>query len=327
MNSHKCLIWDTLASISSKSGDYDIVDSARAGGRYKISGSANERVATLDKRQKALLTTVLIEQRRSGDSTPYIDFDMLNQVGSLKELSFARRIEGFFRWLNERKFRLGDSIDVLDGTHGFEMEKQRSFLQAYTEMHDLKEVKPFLILLSQMGYIEIISHNHIAILKPKGFEKLEEIGTSAIDTKQAFIAMWFNAETESAYSLGIKEAVLKSGYEPMRIDQKEHSNKIDDEIISEIRRSRFVIADFTSGFAGEGDDRTLIARGGVYYEAGFAQGMGLPVIWTCREDCLKHIHFDTRQYAHIVWKEPGDLKEQLTKRITAVIGWGPNARV
>ena len=33
--------------------------------------------------------------------------------------------------------------------------------------------------------------------------------------------------------------------EPVRIDQKERLNKIDDEIIAEIRRSRFLVADFT----------------------------------------------------------------------------------
>ena len=40
----------------------------------------------------------------------------------------------------------------------------------------------------------------------------------------------------------------------------------------QIRKSKFLIADFTG------------QRGGVYYEAGFAYGLGLPVIWTCRKD-------------------------------------------
>ena len=56
-----------------------------------------------------------------------------------------------------------------------------------------------------------------------------------------------------------------------------------------------VVADFTHGRAG--------ARGGVYYEAGLARGLGLPVIWTCREDMFDELHFDTRQYPHIGWTE------------------------
>jgi hypothetical protein len=34
-------------------------------------------------------------------------------------------------------------------------------------------------------------------------------------------------------------------------------------------------------------------RGGVYWEAGFAQGLGIPVIRTCKSDELWKLHFDT----------------------------------
>ena len=111
---------------------------------------------------------------------------------------------------------------------------------------------------------------------------------------------------------GFDPAIREAGYEPVRIDQKEHVNKIDDEIISEIRRSRFVVADFTHGHSG--------ARGGVYYEAGFAHGLNIPVIFSCREDVLQRVHFDTRQYNHLVWKTAQELRSKLVNRIAAVIG-------
>ena len=60
----------------------------------------------------------------------------------------------------------------------------------------------------------------------------------------------------------------------MRIDQKEHLNRIDDEIIAEIRRTRFLVADCTQGETGP--------RGGVYYEAGFAHGLKIPVVMKFR---------------------------------------------
>ena len=75
------------------------------------------------------------------------------------------------------------------------------------------------------------------------------------------------------------------------------------------------MADFTHGNSG--------ARGSVYYEAGFAQGLKIPVIFTCRKNAIKRIHFDTRQYNHIVWETPVELKDRLTNRIAAVIGDGP----
>src|SRR5436305_13402542 len=97
---------------------------------------------------------------------------------------------------------------------------------------------------------------------------------------------------------GFDRAVRDAGYRPLRIDRKEHNNKIDDEIVAEIRRSKFVIADFTSE-----PDRP---RGGVYFEAGYAMGFGTPVIWTCKEDLISQVHFDTRQFNHIIWKTPDD---------------------
>ena len=47
-------------------------------------------------------------------------------------------------------------------------------------------------------------------------------------------------------------------------------------------------------------------RGGVYYEAGFAHGLGLPVIFMCRDG--DELHFDVRQYNCIFWKPDQLLK-------------------
>jgi len=127
--------------------------------------------------------------------------------------------------------------------------------------------------------------------------------------------MWFDESMKAAYEEGIEPAILEAGYEPLRIDRKEHINRIDDEIIAGIRRSRFLVADFTQGEPG--------ARGGVYYEAGFAHGLNIPVIFTCRSDVIAKVHFDTRQYNHIAWESPADLQQRLTQRISATIGDGP----
>ena len=128
--------------------------------------------------------------------------------------------------------------------------------------------------------------------------------------------MWFDGSTNEAFRNGIEPAIMNAGYECFRIDRKEHINKIEDEIIAEIRRSRFLVADFTHGDKG--------ARGSVYYEAGFAHGLGLPVIFTCRKDAIKTLHFDTAHYLHIDWNDPAELRERLKKRILAVIGEGPS---
>jgi hypothetical protein len=53
--------------------------------------------------------------------------------------------------------------------------------------------------------------------------------------------------------------------------------------------------------------------------AGFAMGLGIPVIWTVREDQIGQVHFDTRQYNHIVYDSAEDLRKKLHNRIAATI--------
>ena len=99
-----------------------------------------------------------------------------------------------------------------------------------------------------------------------------------------------------AYNRGIRPAIENTGYEAFKINDKPDVDKIDDEIIGEIRRSRFLVADFTHGEKG--------ARGGVYYEAGFAYGLGLHVVRSCHKKIVdeNELHFDVRQHYHVVWK-------------------------
>ena len=149
-------------------------------------------------------------------------------------------------------------------------------------------------------------------ISPKGWAYLESLRHGSPDSQIGFIAMWFDKSVDPA-SLAIEAGIRNSGHEPLRIDRKEHNNKIDDEIVAGIRRSKFLVADFTGH------------RGGVYFETGFATGLGLPVIWLCRQDELEKTHFDTRQYNFIVWEADklAELSKALQNRIEATIGRGP----
>jgi nucleoside 2-deoxyribosyltransferase len=191
-------------------------------------------------------------------------------------------------------------------------------LLAETESKNVQELSQLLHLLKETRLVQGTFYTSgSANVRPtvQGWQKLDELNRPRTDSAQAFVAMWFSELTNEAYSNGIEPALNGTGYRPIRIDKKEHNNKIDNEIIAEIRRSRFLVADFTC--------EAKIVRGGVYYEAGFAQGLGIPVIWTCKDTSLNDLHFDTRQYSHIVWKTPADLLVQLRNRIGATIGDGP----
>jgi hypothetical protein len=127
--------------------------------------------------------------------------------------------------------------------------------------------------------------------------------------------MWFNPIMDEVWTEGFHPGIEDAGYKALRIDRHPHNNRIDDEIIVKIKESKFLVADFTA------------RRGGVYFEAGFALGLGKPVIWTVREPELRKIHFDTRQYCFIPWTCDNlpKLREDLRLRIEATIGKGPLA--
>lgn len=148
-------------------------------------------------------------------------------------------------------------------------------------------------------------------LTAKGYIAADELRARRAASSQAFVAMWFDDVMTSAFENGLAPAIRGAGYQPLRIDKKEHANKVDDEMIAEIRRSAFVGAYFTGH------------RGGVYFEAGFAMGLNLPVIWTCRKDHMAELHFDIRQYNCIDWQDENDLRERLQLRIEALLGAGP----
>jgi len=307
-----CAIWGTPAQTLEKAGDFEVFDSPRAGGKYWISGTGLGQLISFTDNAKLLLTTWLCEQRHAGIDVPKIESNILELIKSRRRLSVPKRLTAGLTFLGRNIPQLGVSITIGDNSHN----TMRFF--AETESRNLQETSTLLAMLRDMGFVQgAFSTSGFANVQPSvaGWLELEKLSRPQTDSSQAFVDMWFDGTTNDAYVSGIAPALSDTGYKAVRIDKKEHNNKIDDEIIAEIRRSRFLVADFTC--------KPGNVRGGVYYEAGFARGLDIPVIWTCRATSIGDLHFDTRQYAHIMWKDSSDLYTQLKNRIGATIGDGP----
>ena len=146
------------------------------------------------------------------------------------------------------------------------------------------------------------------IITADGWKHLDEQSRPRVVSDQAFVAMSFDSSLLEAWENGIRLAAKRAGYKPFRTDAQPSIDRIDVRIMTEIRRSKIVIADVT------------LQRPGVYFEAGYAIGLGIPVFWCVRQDDLDKVHFDTRQYNHIVWETPADLEKKLHDFIFAVAG-------
>lgn len=319
----KCPIWNCshadnipeyyspTVSITQNKEGYE-VNSQYTDGKYRISYQTCKKLKENPKFSrnsfKAKLTTWLIQQRKRGKESPQITNNVLEEVQQRSRLPIDERVNNVLQYIQEENEKNKKS------------ECYQIILRAYSECATYDD---WCMMLGELQkYVEVKGDEYLSeffeiTLNDRGLERLDSIETST-NNKQAFVAMWFDKSMDDIYDKSIQPAIEEMGYKPMRIDRKGHNNKIDDEIIAEIRRSKFLIADFSHGEDG--------IRGGVYYEAGFAYGLNIPVIFTCRKEDAGSLHFDIRQFNHIIWEHAKDLKEKLKHRIGATIGDGPHSQ-
>lgn len=161
-----------------------------------------------------------------------------------------------------------------------------------------------IVISQQLGLLD----ERTGRITVEGWKRIDALRATQPKANRAFVAMWFDSQMEEAWFNGLKPGVDETGYYiAERVNSEEHNDRIDFRIVAMIRRSGLVVADFTGG------------RGGVYFEAGLALGLGIPVVWTCRRDWMPKLHFDTNHYNHIVWDTPEDLRKQLTLRLNATV--------
>lgn len=148
----------------------------------------------------------------------------------------------------------------------------------------------------------------VGILIKNGYVKDQYSGIDNSNSKKAFVAMSFDPHLADNYSYGIKPAIEELGYDAIRMDKVPNNDKIDTKIIELISQSHFLVADFTGH------------RTGVYYEAGFARGIGIPVIQVCNSIDFDKLHFDIKTINTLKFDTASQLKNILIPHIDATIG-------
>lgn len=290
----------TMTYVGFAKEDANSVNCPRCG-HYVITRRAivNVRNTHLSDRQKANISAFLSEETDYKITSHSLEF-----FENLTEPNFIEKSNHLLRYLEK-----------LTVYAGFQIKEDKSMISRAWCLNEeeFSEVVQYLASMERILWEQVITDVTYKIL-PKGWMKLEELEVSQVDSKQAFVAMWFSDEMKNVYEQAIAPGILEAGYTPHRVDLREHNEKIDDEIISQIRKSKFLIADFTGH------------RGGVYFEAGFAKGLGLEVFWLCNQDDLDNLHFDIRQYNCVVWNfnDMADLRRRLCSRVESVLGNGKN---
>lgn len=118
---------------------------------------------------------------------------------------------------------------------------------------------------------------------------------------RCFVAMAFDHDdTDEIYDHAIKPILVRNRIQPIIINRREDNRDINNQIIDQLNRADFCIADLT------------YTRPSVYFEAGYAQ-REIEVIYTVRSDHLKRnqseelrVHFDLQMKPLITWKNADD---------------------
>jgi len=119
-----------------------------------------------------------------------------------------------------------------------------------------------------------------------------------------FTVMPFTPEFDDVYA-SYKQVCEEFGFKAHRTDTVETDERIVQRTIEGIRTSAFVIADVSE------------IKPNVFYELGFAQGFGKQVVVTARKGTT--LPFDISDVPGISWHGQENLKEQLRKRIGAIV--------
>ena len=143
----------------------------------------------------------------------------------------------------------------------------------------------------------------------EGWEQYEAERRGNVDGKYGFMAMQFgDNELDSFVTDVVKPAVTDGiGYDLINMNDVSKAGVIDNIMSVQIRSTTFVIADLTHD------------NNGAYWEAGYAEGLGKPVVYICKKDKFDKMktHFDTNHRTTITWSK--DDPEKFSRELIATL--------
>ena len=218
------------------------------------------------------------------------------------------QVDLFIRWLSENVEGPGEAIRVEANTH--------------SAIIGAKSIEGFGLVIRHLYEVGLITGTltedrgslveAYITLSFEGWEYYENLRVGGQSYRKAFIAMKFgDSLLDKIVDEIFRPCVKQTGFELIRLDDMPRAGLIDDRLRVEIQASDFIIADLTHDNLG------------AYWEAGYAEGLGKPVIYTCEKEKFQteKTHFDTNHHLTIIWEKesPEDAGESLKATIRATL--------
>jgi membrane protease subunit (stomatin/prohibitin family) len=125
------------------------------------------------------------------------------------------------------------------------------------------------------------------------------INNEEVDPNLVFVIIAFHDDMEPIFT-SIKSAAEAVGLVARRVKDVPGDYRITDQIIKMIRSARFVVADLTH------------ERPNVYFELGYARGVGKKVVTLAREGT--NVHFDVKDWTYISYTDSRPPQRDLEER-------------
>jgi hypothetical protein len=312
MSTNLCLICDTEATIdlNPKDGRLMFYIDCPHCTRYKI--DSNDTGYLKDQLKSdmdvAILSHAIYKMQRSAE----IPLLSQSNIALILQNPLPRPVEqmnNFVIWLGDNIPGLGEEVTINSLV-------MRSIIGTRTQK-GVGAIIDYLVEKKFVNLREVITmrdepQQWKLKMKMEGWEYYENLKQGSTTSRKAFMAMQYNnKELDEIVERYFRPAVKAAGYDLYRLDDIHKAGLIDDRLKVEIRTSRFLIADLTH------ENR------GAYWEAGFAQGLGKPVIYTCEASKFdeQYTHFDTNHHTTIKWdrnnleKAATDLKNTIRETL------------
>lgn len=231
-----------------------------------------------------------IRSMQKSKKTPEIYSDTIEELLKHPFPSPKEQADLLIRWVAENVAGPGEKVEVKPATHsailGATTPEGFAFVLDYLFSKNLLTGK-LKNSLSDPGWGHVTPSF-------EGWDYYESLQRGESTYRKAFMAMKYDdPELENVVNEIFRSATLEAGFELIRLDERPLAGLIDDHLRVQIQSSDFLIADLTHDNLG------------AYWEAGYAEGLGKPVIYTCKREKFEEdrTHFDTNHHLTILWEK------------------------
>lgn len=228
---------------------------------------------------------------------------MESLMDEISRLSVVEKVDRFLLWLAMNSDFIGDAVEYSwqDDFTIFQGKNPSEFGYIYEYLRANKWV---------IGPESYTKDKVKLSLSIDGWRKVED-EVNRLKRKQVFIAMSFDDEIIlGKYRAVVKKVCSQMGYDAYVISDFHHNDDIVDKILSEIKRSNFLIVDLTG------------QKQNAYFEAGYGMAQNKPVILTCLSSEIEKVSFNLNHFNILLW-EPNEMDlfmQNLKDRIGATVG-------